>query len=187
MGFLALLPFETLVLTPGRDVKDTRFVGDMWQLSYVQSATVLAFLRTLAPSAASQTFFALGNPIYDPQDPRYTAYKQGLPNLVLPAQALSAYGYRGRAIQRGGGKTTRGDDSEATLSYPPLPETESEVKAIAQFFGASPRPPDILLNVVANETQLPGGADRTPGGARLCRGAAGEPPACTAGQVLFFL
>ena len=103
-GILALLPFETLVLTPGRDVKDTRFVGDMWQLSYAQSATVLAFLRTLAPSAASQTFFALGNPIYDPQDPRYAAYKQGLPNLVLPAQALSAYGYRGRAIQRGGGK-----------------------------------------------------------------------------------
>ena len=28
------------------------------------------------------------------------------------------------------------------------------MKAIAQFFGASPRPPDILLNVVANETQL---------------------------------
>ena len=60
----------------------------------------------------------------------------------------------GGAPSNAGGKTTRGDDSEATLSYPPLPETESEVKAIAQFFGASPRPPDILLNVVANETQL---------------------------------
>ena len=153
-GILGLLPFETLVLTPGRDVKDTRFVGDMWQLSYAQSATVLAFLRTLAPSAAPQTLFALGNPIYDPQDPRYAAYKQGLPPPVLPAQALSAYGYRGRAIQRGGEKTTRGDDGEATLSYPPLPETESEVKAIAQFFSTSLRPPDILLNVVANETQL---------------------------------
>src|SRR4029453_1963753 len=153
-GILGLLPFETLAITPGSDVKDTRFVGDMWQLSYAQSATVLAFLRTLAPSAASQTLFALGNPIYDPQDPRYAAYKQGLPLPVLPAQALSAYGYRGRAIQRGGGGTMRGDDSEATLSYPPLPETESEVKAIAQFFGTSLRPPDILLNVVANETQL---------------------------------
>jgi tetratricopeptide (TPR) repeat protein len=153
-GILGLLPFETLVITPGRDVKDTRFVGDMWQLSYAQSATVLAFLRTLAPSAAPQTFFGLGNPIYDSQDPRYTAYKQGLPLPVLPAQALSAYGYRGRAIQRGGGNTTRGDDSEATLSYPPLPETESEVKAIAQFFGTSLGPPNILLNVVANETQL---------------------------------
>jgi CHAT domain-containing protein len=152
-GILGLLPFEALVITPGRDVKDTRYVGDSWQLSYTQSATVLAFLRTLAPSAASQTFFALGNPIYDPQDPRYTAYKQGLPPPVLPAQALSAYGYRGRAIQRGGGMT-RGDDSEAALNYPPLPETESEVKAIARFFGASPQPPDILLNVVANETQL---------------------------------
>ena len=96
-------------MTPGRDVKDTRYVGDIWQLSYAQSATVLAFLRTLAPSAASQTFFALGNPIYDQQDPRYAAYKQGLPLPVLPAQALNDYGYRGRAIQRGAGKTTRGD------------------------------------------------------------------------------
>ena len=153
-GILGLLPFETLVLTPGRDVTDTRFVGDMWQLSYAQSATVLAFLRTLPPSVASQTLFALGNPIYDPRDPRYTAYKQGLPLPVLPAQALSAYGYRGRVIPRGGGNTARGDDRAETISYPPLPETESEVKAIAQFFGTSPRPPDILLNVGANETQL---------------------------------
>ena len=153
-GILGMLPFETLVLTPGRDVKDTRFVGETWQLSYAQSATVLAFLRTLAPSAAPHTLFALGNPIYDPQDPRYAAYQQGLPLPVLTAQALSAYGYRGRAIPRGGGKATRGDDSAETLSYPPLPETESEVKAIAQLFGTAPKPPDILLNMVANETQL---------------------------------
>src|SRR5262245_53014055 len=48
-GILGLLPFETLVITPGRDIKDTRFVGDMWQPSYAQSATVLAFIRLLAP------------------------------------------------------------------------------------------------------------------------------------------
>jgi hypothetical protein len=153
-GILGVLPFEALVRTPGRDVQDTRFIGDIWHLSYAQSATVWAFLRTLAPSAASHTLFALGNPIYDSHDPRYVAYQQGLPLPVLPAQALSAYGYRGRAIPRGGGNTTRGDDPEDTLSYPPLPETESEVKAIAQFFGTAPRPPDILLHVVANETQL---------------------------------
>src|SRR4030095_15994393 len=138
-GILGVLPFETLVLAPGQDVKDTRFVGETWQLSYVQSATVLAFLRTMTPSLAPQRLFALGNPIYDPQDPRYLAYRQGLPLPVLPAEALSVYGFRGRAIQRGGGKTTRGDDSEENLSYPPLPETESEVKTIAQLFDASPR------------------------------------------------
>src|SRR4029453_9949199 len=104
------------------------------------------------PRGATKRLFRLGNPIYNPQDPRYTAYKQGLPLPVLPVQALSAYGYRGRAIQRGG--ATRGDDSEATLSYPPLPETESEVKAIAQFFGTSLGPPHILLNVGVNEPQL---------------------------------
>jgi CHAT domain-containing protein len=153
-GILGVLPFETLVLTPGQGVKDTRFVGETWQLSYTQSATVLAFLRTLPASVAPQRFFALGNPIYDPQDPRYIAYRQGLPLPVLPAEALSVYGFRGRAIQRAGGKTTRGDDSEESLSYAPLPETESEVKTIAQLFGTSLRPPDILLQVMANETQL---------------------------------
>jgi len=35
-----------------------------------------------------------------------------------------------------------------------LPETESEVKSIAQLFGTAPRPPDVLLHVTANETQL---------------------------------
>lgn len=153
-GILGLLPFETLVLTPGNDVKDTRFVGETWQLSYAQSATVLAFLRTLPASVAPQRFFALGDPIYDSQDPRYAAYRQGMPPPILPAQALSAYGFRGRAIQRAGGKTTRGDDSEESLIYPPLPETGSEVKTIAQLFGTPLRPPDILLQVMANETQL---------------------------------
>ncbi len=84
-GILGLLPFETLVITPGRDLKDTRFVGDVWQFSYAQSATVLAFIRILAPSAAPQKLFALGNPIYDSQDPRYAAYKQGLPASGAPS------------------------------------------------------------------------------------------------------
>ena len=103
-GILGLLPFETLVITPGRDVKDTRFVGDMWQLSYAQSATVLAFLRILAPSAASQTFFALGNPIYDPQDPRYAAYKQGLPASGAPGAGAQRLWISGACHPTRGGK-----------------------------------------------------------------------------------
>jgi len=156
-GILGLLPFETLVLTPGKDVKDTRFVGETWQLRYYQSAAVFAFLRTLTPSAAARPFFALGNPVYDPQDPRYTAYKQGLPIPALQAQDLTAYAYRGRAAERVRGvrgQATRGDHSQEILSYPPLPETESEVKTIAQLFGTLPQPPDVLLHVRANETQL---------------------------------
>lgn len=49
-GILGLLPFEALVATPGKDVKDAVFVGDRWKISYYQSASVLALNRTLKPS-----------------------------------------------------------------------------------------------------------------------------------------
>ncbi len=149
-GILGALPFESLVTTPGPTVQGARFVGEEWALTYVQSAAVFALLRTLGPSSATNAFFALGHPIYDRADPRYTAYKQGTPLPTLPAQALSAYAFRGRAIQRLSGQSTQ----DETLSYPPLPETESEIKAIAQIFGTAPQPPHVLLHAVANETQL---------------------------------
>ncbi|OIP89248.1 MAG: hypothetical protein AUK24_06530 [Syntrophaceae bacterium CG2_30_49_12] len=46
-GILGLLPFEALLATPGKDVKDAVFVGDRWKISYYQSASVLALNRTL--------------------------------------------------------------------------------------------------------------------------------------------
>lgn len=153
-GILGLLPFETLVITPGKDIPDTRFVGETWQLHYYQSATVFAFLRMLAPSVAPKPFFALGHPIYDPQDPRYVAYLQGKPLPSIPAQALNSYAYRGFATQRTSEPATRGSRSAELLNYPPLPDTESEVKTIASLFGTPPEPPDVLLHLAANETRL---------------------------------
>ena len=38
--------------------------------------------------------------------------------------------------------------------YPPLEETEGEVRAIAGLLGVKPDPPDVLLNLQANETFL---------------------------------
>ena len=38
--------------------------------------------------------------------------------------------------------------------YPPLPETEDEVLAIARLFAVEPQPPDVLLDLKANETSL---------------------------------
>ena len=40
------------------------------------------------------------------------------------------------------------------VSYPPLPETEDEIRAIAKLFGVPATPPDILLGVAASETNL---------------------------------
>ena len=38
--------------------------------------------------------------------------------------------------------------------YPALPETEDEVLAIARLFAVEPSPPDVLLDLKANETSL---------------------------------
>jgi len=58
-GILGSLPFESLVTAPGRDVRDAQYVGEAWKIRYAQSATVFAFLRTLAPSTAGQAFLPL--------------------------------------------------------------------------------------------------------------------------------
>ena len=64
------------------------------------------------------------------------------------------YSYRGLSLPLLRRQATRSDYRGGTLDFPPLPETETEVKTIAQIFGTAPQPPDVLLQVRANETQL---------------------------------
>jgi len=153
-GILGLLPFEALVVKAGKDLADTRFVGDERLLTYSQSAAILALNRLLPASKAQKPLFALGNPIYSDRDPRYLAHKAGKPAPVLTAQAAPQYAFRALATRREWGKTTSDDKQGKELSYPPLGETENEVRAIAGLFGVKPEPPDILLNQAANETGL---------------------------------
>ncbi|MBM4273475.1 MAG: CHAT domain-containing protein [Deltaproteobacteria bacterium] len=153
-GILGLLPFEALVVQAGKDAGDTRFVGDERLLTYSQSAAILALNRVLAASQAKKPLFALGNPIYSDHDPRYLAHKAGKPAPVLTAQAAPQYAFRALATRREWGKTTSDDKQGKELSYPPLGETENEVRAIAGLFGVKPEPPDILLNLAASETRL---------------------------------
>lgn len=153
-GILGLLPFEALAITHGKDLKDTVFVGDKWQISYYQSATVMALNRTLKPSGAKKAFLGLGNPIYSAKDERYIAYKQGKPRPVLLAQNTDRYAYRVLATQKGWGRGIEKSNGMDEVVYSTLPETEDEVKAIAKLFGVRPEPPDVLLNVFANETNL---------------------------------
>ena len=82
-GILGLLPFEALVATPGKDVKDAVFVGDRWKISYYQSASVLALNRTLKPSKAKKPLIAFGNPTLDKKDLRYVTHLGKEPVLVI--------------------------------------------------------------------------------------------------------
>jgi CHAT domain-containing protein len=146
-GILGLLPFEALITRQGRDFTDSSYVGDQRTITYSQSATSLALIRLLKPSAAGKPLFALGNPIYDKSDPRYLAYKQG-GSAQIAASNSAQFAYRGVTV------LPKGDTGWEEVSYPPLPETEAEVRAIATLLNVKPEPPDVLLNISANETTL---------------------------------
>jgi CHAT domain-containing protein/Tfp pilus assembly protein PilF len=143
-GILGLLPFEALITKQGGDYKDSSYVGDTRTVTYSQSATALALTRLLKPSDAKRPLFALGNPIYDRSDPRYITYKGGSPRIV--AKDAAQFAYRGVTV------LPKGDTGWEEVSYPPLPETEAEVRAIATLLNVKPEPPDVLLNISANET-----------------------------------
>jgi CHAT domain-containing protein len=132
-----------LVVTLGKDYRDSQYVADKWSISYYQSAAVLALNRMLKESEAKKPLFALANPVYSEEDPRYIAYKEGKESPIVLAKDPDKYSYRALSTRREWGKE---------LVYAPLPETEDEVKAIAKIFNIKPIPPDVLIGVIANET-----------------------------------
>ncbi len=147
-GILGYLPFEALVVKNG---PAPEFAGDKWTIRYSQSATALALTRLLKPAAAVKPLFAIGNPIYDKTDPRYVAFRQG---KAQPAKTdLKQYGYRAVTLQPKPGAPSNALDWE-TVTFQALPETEDEIRAIAGLFGLKSEPPDILLGIHANETNL---------------------------------
>ncbi len=150
-GILGLLPFEALVIKEGIGIKDSLYVADKYTITYYQSATILALNRILKKPEPEKTLFALGNPVYTADDPRYIAWKQGKREHYLAN--LNQYAFRGLAIKEKWGAITE-SDKEKRLEFPPLPETEQEVREIARIMGVKPTPPQILLSVFASETNL---------------------------------
>ncbi|MDD5195797.1 MAG: CHAT domain-containing protein [Candidatus Omnitrophica bacterium] len=153
-GILGRLPFDALTIKAGDTLEQTLFVTDKWNITYYQSATVLALNRMLRPSQAPKPIFALGNPIYNEDDPRYLAYKEKRPQPILLAKDTDKAGFRALATRADWGKTSEEDEEEDEIYFSPLPETETEIKSIARIFKVQTRPPDILLGVFANETNL---------------------------------
>jgi len=151
-GILGVLPFEALVIKVGGDYGNSTYVGDQWAVTYAQSATSLALTRFFRSAEAGKPLFALGNPIYNFSDPRYIDYKQGKSQTIAGRNPMQ-YAYRGVAVipkKVIGGETMAEED----VFFPPLPETEDEVRAIAGFFSVKPEPPDVLLGLSATESNF---------------------------------
>lgn len=150
-GILGLLPFEALVIKEGKGLKDSIYVSDKYTITYYQSATILALNRILKHPEAEKPLFAIGNPVYTQDDPRYIAWKQGKKEIYQAN--LKQYAFRGLAIKEKWGAVTE-DDIKKRIEFPPLPETEEEVREIAKIMGVAPEPPQVLLSVMASETNL---------------------------------
>ena len=143
-GVLGAFPFEALVVQSGQDWGNSVLVGDRFAVTYAQSASILALNRNLSISQASQPVFALGDCIYEKDSPRYLAYKagQGKPGLLAYAGSEKALTMAATVKEWG------------QLYFPPLPETRKTVENLAALFGVAPQAPQVLLDVLATETQL---------------------------------
>ena len=140
-GILGILPFEALVIKESKDIKDCVFVGDKWTISYAPSATFLGLTRYSKPEKTEKLLFALGDPVFSSDDPRYKA-KQEDSIITLPDSQTR------RAWLDKNNKTNR------ELLFGRLPETGQEVRQIAQNMSVVPEFPNVLLGLQANETEL---------------------------------
>jgi CHAT domain-containing protein len=140
-GVLGAFPMEAMVVQQAPDWPKSVLVGDRWPVTYSQSAAILALNRHLGLSRAPKPLFALGDCIYDAGSPRYQAFKAG-------------QGRAGELIQSQGDKAMTMSAGSGRVTFPPLPETRQTVTELARLFGEAPKPPQVLLDVEATETEL---------------------------------
>lgn len=126
-GILGTLPFEILASRKGASVSDSSYLGEDFAVAYYQSASLLSLKRTLPAGQPSRTLFAVGNPDF-------------------ASSAGVQQGFRGLAI-------TPKQHGQQIL-FPPLPETETEVRRIAALLDTVVQPPDVLLRQQASEAML---------------------------------
>ena len=81
-GVLNILPFEAL--TAGKTSNTVQYMGEKFKISYYPSASVMATMRRFKESPKlSNPLFALGDPVYDDSDSRYSLKKSE--NIAMAA------------------------------------------------------------------------------------------------------
>jgi CHAT domain-containing protein len=143
-GALGAFPFEALVVQTGPDWGKSVLVADRWPVTYSQSGAILTLNRVLGSSKAAQPLFALGDCIYEPNSPRYLAFKEG---QAKAGEIKHAGPEKALTMAATGSQWGR-------LQFPPLPETRQTVTDLAALFQEKPQPPQVLLDVNATETKV---------------------------------
>jgi CHAT domain-containing protein len=138
-GVLNILPFEAL--TVGKTPNEVQYLGKKYNISYYPSASVMATMRRFKESPKLSTpLFALGDPVYDDSDLRYSPKKSE--NIALAAaDKTPGLNLRSAVIKSG-------------FSLPRLPETRDEVLSIGELFGYKTNDPNIKLDMDAAKSEL---------------------------------
>ena len=119
-------------------IKDFVYAMDDYPISYYQSASVLSLERGLLISRTKeQTFYGLGDPIFDNKDNR--ASDKRAVKIVGKKTGISSKDIADNE-----------ETKDAGYSFSRLVNTEKEVKAVGKLFGNS----QMMLGVEANEEKL---------------------------------
>ncbi|MCX5832811.1 MAG: CHAT domain-containing protein [Deltaproteobacteria bacterium] len=138
-GVLNMVPFEAL--TVGKTKNAIQYLGEKYKISYYPSASVMATMRQFKESPKlSKPLFALGDPVYEDSDVRYSRRKSD--NIVVAAaDQTPALNLRSALVRSG-------------FSLPRLPETRDEVLEIGALFGYRADDPNIKLDMDASKSEL---------------------------------
>ena len=138
-GVLNMLPFEAL--TTGRTKNAIQYLGEKHKISYYPSASIMATMRRFKENPKlSRPLFALGDPVYEDSDVRYSQRK--FDNIVLAsADQTPGFNLRSALIRNG-------------FSLPRLPETRDEVLKIGALFGYQANDRNIKLDMDASKSEL---------------------------------
>ncbi|MBU2620845.1 MAG: CHAT domain-containing protein [Proteobacteria bacterium] len=138
-GVLNMVPFEAL--TVGKTKNTIQYLGEKYKISYYPSASVMATMRQFKERPKlSKPLFALGDPVYEDSDVRYSRRKSD--NIVVAsADPTPALNLRSALVRSG-------------FSLPRLPETRDEVLEIGALFGYSADDSNIKLDMNASKSEL---------------------------------
>ncbi len=136
-GILSRIPWETL--PAGEEKGRARYLLEKRKVSYIQSASVLSFLRSRASEATPEyTFIGFGDPVY-PEEKQSAGGK--------PSSRSDRNGVQGAGIHM------RGIWEKEGFALPRLPESAGEVTGIGNLFPAGKnRSPKLLLRQAASES-----------------------------------
>ena len=146
---LYLLPFEALVVAKSAPT----YVVDRWFVSYYPSASVLVLNRKYQekkPSPA-RPIFAVGDPVFSPDDPRYPSKDGKTIQLAMTGEKTGGLYRRVWMDESVGSISEKVKQGEL---FPRIGATGKEVRAISSLWGVSEKTSDIKIGLNATEKEV---------------------------------